>query len=83
MCYLYVLQKEIQSHKNAMKGGAFRLNMHPQEYFDGNPFRLDKALPPVRKSAPAGPKDLKPFKPSSPGKMVCKHDMKKMKIALY
>nr|KAG5702770.1 hypothetical protein BaRGS_003644 [Batillaria attramentaria] len=43
--------------------------MHPEEFFDGNPFRNDK-LPPVRKqSTSAGPKtDLKPFKPSSPGK---------------
>lgn len=61
-------KKEVQRHKNSLKGGAFRLNMHPQEYFDGNPFRTDK-LPSVRKAASAPQKaDLKPFKPSSPGK---------------
>lgn len=61
-------KKEVQGHKSSLKGGAFRLNMYPQEYFDGNPFRTDK-LPPVRKSHTAPTKgDLKPFKPSSPGK---------------
>lgn len=63
-------RKEMSQHKNSLKGGAFRLNMHPQSYFDGNPFRMDKPLPPVRKSASAGSKDLKPFKPSSPAKKM-------------
>lgn len=62
-------RQNMQSHKIAMKGGAFRLNMYPTELFDGNPFRLDKPLPSVRSKTTAGaPKDLKPFKPSSPGK---------------
>ena len=68
---LAAFQKEMAQHKGSLKGGAFRLNMHPQSFFDGNPFRMDKPLPPVRKSTSAGPKDLKPFKPSSPGKKVC------------
>ena len=70
-CTLAALQKEMAQHKGSLKGGAFRLNMHPQSFFDGNPFRMDKPLPPVRKTTSAGPKDLKPFKPSSPGKKVC------------
>jgi len=61
-------RKVMAQHKGSLKGGAFRLNMHPQSFFDGNPFRTDKPLPPVRKTVSAGPKDLKPFKPSSPGK---------------
>lgn len=62
--------KEMENHKKALKGGAFRLNMHPTEFFDGNPYRMDKPLPPVRsKSSKGVPKDLKPFKPSSPGKL--------------
>jgi len=61
-------RKEMTSHKSSLKGGAFRLNMHPTDFFDGNPYRLDKSLPPVRKTSSLGPKDLKPFKPSSPGK---------------
>lgn len=62
------MKKEVAQHKASMKAGAFRLNMHPQDYFDGNPYRSDKPLPPVKKPLSAGPKDLKPFKPSSPGK---------------
>lgn len=60
--------KEIEIHKSALKGGAFRLNMHPTDFFDGNPYRLDKSLPPIKSKTTAEPKDLKPFKPSSPGK---------------
>ncbi|XP_041362659.1 UPF0602 protein C4orf47 homolog isoform X2 [Gigantopelta aegis] len=65
------LRKELQSHKAALKGGAFRLNMHPTDYFELNPYRTEKPLPPLRKSLSASAlrdKDLKPFKPSSPGK---------------
>lgn len=45
--------------------------MHPRAYFDGNPYTSDKfgrrggsATVPTKKD------DSKPFKPSSPGKMV-------------
>ncbi|XP_045212300.2 UPF0602 protein C4orf47 homolog isoform X1 [Mercenaria mercenaria] len=62
-------KKEIASHKNATKGGAFKLNMHPRAYFDVNPYNSDK-LP--KRSSSAGiasrKDDSKPFKPSSPGK---------------
>ena len=66
------LQKEISQHKSQMKAGAFHLNMHPTDYFDHNPYRTDKPLPPVRKSAgDITKKDgLPPFKPSNPGKLV-------------
>ncbi|XP_067673317.1 cilia-and flagella-associated protein 96-like isoform X2 [Haliotis asinina] len=63
-------KKENEGHRKLVKGGAFKLNMHPQALFDSNPYRSEKALPPVRKSSSATLKrnDLKPFKPSSPGK---------------
>lgn len=60
-------KKEQEAHRKALKGGAFKLNMHPQSYFDGNPFKSDVPLPPM-KSASSQKSDLKPFKPSSPAK---------------
>ena len=57
-----------------MKGGVFKLNMHPREYFNGNPYIEDGKGGRRRgetkdrsKSAPTG---KKPFKYSSPGKRV-------------
>ncbi|KAK3091674.1 hypothetical protein FSP39_021731 [Pinctada imbricata] len=65
-----IARKELAAHKSSIKGsGAFRLNMHPRAYFDANPYASDKfgkrggsAQVPSKKG------DLKPFKPSSPGK---------------
>lgn len=64
-----LVKKEIVAHKNATKGGAFKLNMHPRAYFDANPYSSDK-LPKRGGSAslPSKKDDSKPFKPSSPGK---------------
>lgn len=60
-------KKENESHRKALKGGAFRLNMHAKSFFDENPYRTDKPLPPLKsQSGKSG--DVKPFKPSSPGK---------------
>lgn len=62
-------RKEIASHKNATKGGAFRLNMHPRAYFDGNPYSSDRAGKRGGSATlPTKKDDSKPFKPSSPGK---------------
>lgn len=62
-------KKEIAAHKNATKGGAFKLNMHPRAYFDANPYASDR---PGKRGGSAGlpskKDDSKPFKPSSPGK---------------
>ncbi|KAL4618247.1 hypothetical protein GN956_G20683 [Arapaima gigas] len=64
-----VLKRESQAHRALMKGPAFRLNLHPREYFDNNPYKGDVALPPVKH-----PDNTKassaPFKPSSPGKKL-------------
>lgn len=67
-----LLQKDELSHKAALKGGVFRLNMHPVDQFDSNPYRNDKGLPPVRKLAGDHPDKTitTPFKPSNPGKLV-------------
>ena len=71
LIFLFVLQKEIAAHKNATKGGAFRLNMHPRAYFDANPYNSDKlAKRSGSASLPSKKDDVKPFKPSSPGKKV-------------
>lgn len=62
-------RKETELAKKQMKGGSFKLNMHPKEYFDENPFRSDKPLPPPKKiSAPK--ETAKPFRPSNPGKLL-------------
>lgn len=65
-----IIKKEIQAHRDNTKGGAFRLNMHPTSFFDSNPYRLDKPLPPLKNKIDGGKgPDVKPFKPSSPGKV--------------
>ncbi|XP_035281701.1 UPF0602 protein C4orf47 homolog isoform X1 [Anguilla anguilla] len=64
-----MMKKEIVSDRTRMKGGPFRLNLHPKDCFDNNPYRLEKALPPVKQSE--GKKDhVVPFKPSSPSKKI-------------
>ena len=64
-----ILQKEVEQHKKLMKGSPFRLGMFPQPCFDLNPFRSDRPLP-AGKKEPSPPKDVKPFKQSSPAKRV-------------
>ena len=69
LCWFF--QKEIQAHKSATKGGAFRLNMHPTAYFDRNPYSSDKVRGRSGSATlPSKKDDVKPFKPSSPGKHV-------------
>lgn len=62
-------RKDQVASRSAMKGGAFKLNMHPRTYFDSNPYYADKPLPPLKKK-PVGKSDIKPFKPSSPAKVI-------------
>lgn len=61
------MKRENDAHKKAVKGSAFRLNMAPREYFDENPFKTDRPLPPAKKMHERK-LDFKPFKPSSPAK---------------
>ncbi|XP_009890070.1 PREDICTED: UPF0602 protein C4orf47 homolog [Charadrius vociferus] len=60
-------KKAQEEHKRLLKGGPFKLNLYPQEYFDMNPYFNDKPLPPVKKPPPEKP-IAPPFKPSSPAK---------------
>ncbi|NXP48187.1 CD047 protein, partial [Heliornis fulica] len=62
-------KKMREEHKRLVKGGPFKLNMYPKEYFDMNPYFNDKPLPPVR-NPPPKKTIVKPFKPSSPAKKV-------------
>lgn len=62
-------QKERKEDKKQVKGGAFKLNSHPKDLFDENPYRHDRPLPPIKD--PKISKDKpKPFKPSNPAKLV-------------
>ncbi|KAJ8015152.1 hypothetical protein DPEC_G00023180 [Dallia pectoralis] len=64
-----MLKKETVSHKALLKGGAFRLNLHPKECFDSNPYKMDKPLPPL-KNFEEKKISVVPFKPSSPNKRI-------------
>ncbi|KAH9513005.1 hypothetical protein Btru_035562 [Bulinus truncatus] len=67
---IQMYKQELQKHKASLKAGAFRLNMHPSDYFNQNPFRSDAPAPAARKWAgdlPTKPITT-PFRPSNPGK---------------
>ncbi|XP_072371995.1 cilia-and flagella-associated protein 96 [Scyliorhinus torazame] len=53
--------------KEQLIDGPFRLNLYPKEYFDSNPYKSERILPPIKQAA-AAKKIETPFKPSSPGK---------------
>ncbi|CAG5134595.1 unnamed protein product [Candidula unifasciata] len=67
-----IIKKDAIAHKNALKGGVFRLNMYPASEFDNNPYKNERPLPPVRKWAGDGPAKAiqTAFKPSNPGKLL-------------
>ncbi|XP_029412263.1 UPF0602 protein C4orf47 homolog [Nannospalax galili] len=60
-------KKDTEDHHRLLKGSPFKLNLHPRDYFDTNPYFLEKPLPPIRREKKKEVR-LKPFKPSSPGK---------------
>eukprot|EP00076_Gallus_gallus_P008172 XP_004936032.1 UPF0602 protein C4orf47 homolog isoform X1 [Gallus gallus] len=62
-----IAKKAREEHKRLVKGGPFKSNIYPLEYFDMNPYFSDKPLPPVKKPPPEK-RIAKPFKPSSPAK---------------
>lgn len=66
---LLILQKVHEDHLRLVKGGPFKLNLYPREYFDINPYFDDKPLAPAKKPTPEKPV-AHPFKPSSPAKKV-------------
>lgn len=66
-----MIQKEAAIHRSKLRDGPFKLNLHPRDYFQGNPYRSDKPLPPAHKPLPSAQKDSPvPFKPPSPSKKV-------------
>ncbi|KAM4710559.1 cilia-and flagella-associated protein 96 isoform 1-T2 [Discoglossus pictus] len=64
-----LMKKELENHKARLKGAAFKLNLFPKEYFDGNPYITDKPLPPLKQKSEKK-ETVKPFKPSSPAKVT-------------
>ncbi|XP_060905050.1 cilia-and flagella-associated protein 96 [Labrus mixtus] len=66
-----VQKREASIHRSKLRDGPFKLNLHPKEYFQRNPYRSDKPLPPAHKPLPPAKKDSPvPFKPPSPSKKI-------------
>ncbi|XP_059202787.1 UPF0602 protein C4orf47 homolog [Centropristis striata] len=66
-----LLKRETEIHRSKLRDGPFKLNLHPKDYFQGNPYRSDKPAPPAPKSLPAAQRSpAAPFKPSSPSKKI-------------
>lgn len=72
MCVcLCPIQKEAAIHRSKLRDGPFKLNLHPRDYFQGNPYHSDKPLSPAHKPLPPVQKvSPVPFKPPSPSKRV-------------
>nr|XP_056711788.1 UPF0602 protein C4orf47 homolog [Euleptes europaea] len=60
-------KKTSEDHHRLMKGGPFKLDLYPREYFDMNPY-IDEGSAPPPKKPPAQVPIQTAFKPSSPGK---------------
>ncbi|KAJ6668604.1 hypothetical protein lerEdw1_012086 [Lerista edwardsae] len=60
-------KKTSEEHHRLMKGGPFKLNLYPRDYFDPNPYYDEKPVPPARKETTVV-KLQNPFKPPSPPK---------------
>lgn len=68
---LCMIQQEAIIHRSKFRNGPFKINLHPRDYFQSNPYRSDKPFPPAQKSLPLGKKvSPVPFKPPSLGKKV-------------
>ncbi|KAI3352167.1 hypothetical protein L3Q82_020978 [Scortum barcoo] len=66
-----VLKREAAIHRSKLRDGPFKLNLHPRDYFQSNPYCSDKPLPPAHKPLPPAQKDSPvPFKPPSPSKKI-------------
>lgn len=70
-----------------MKAGVFKLNMHPKDYFDRNPYRDDgkgaKHRSEPKERSKSAPSDRKVFKYSSPGKPVSSFSHKNKTLNFY
>ncbi|XP_030001984.1 cilia-and flagella-associated protein 96 isoform X4 [Sphaeramia orbicularis] len=68
-----ILKKEIEVHRSKLRGGPFKVNLHPKDFFQSNPYHNEKPPPPAsaQKSLPSIQKvSPVPFKPSSPSKHI-------------
>ncbi|XP_063045524.1 cilia-and flagella-associated protein 96 [Engraulis encrasicolus] len=65
-----LLKREITDHKTKLKGGPFRLNLHPKVFFDGNPYKVEKPVPQSKKTEDRKHRFAVPFKPTSPSKSM-------------
>ncbi|XP_035017576.2 UPF0602 protein C4orf47 homolog [Hippoglossus stenolepis] len=66
-----VLKREAAIHRSKLRDGPFKLNLHPRDYFQGNPYHSNKPLMPAQKPLPpAQNMSPVPFKPPSPGKRI-------------
>jgi len=60
----------LQNQRSKIRDGAFKLNSHPVDYFNENPYRSDVPLGPIKDKKIGGGKSglQAPFLPSNPGK---------------
>lgn len=66
-----VTQRQEAIHRSKLRHGPFKMSIHPQDYFQKNPYRSDKPLPPAHRPLPPKEKvSVIPFKPPSPSKQV-------------
>jgi len=66
---LQLASKENEAAKSKLTGkGSFYLNMHPQSYFDTNPYKGGSMVG-TRDQSAGSANDIKPFRPSNPGKL--------------
>lgn len=69
--WMCLMQKEAALSRSKLRDGPFKLNLHPRDYFQDNPFHSNKPLPPApRLLSPSQKVSPPPFKPSSPSKRV-------------
>uniref|UniRef100_A0A3P9QFP8 Cilia-and flagella-associated protein 96 n=1 Tax=Poecilia reticulata TaxID=8081 RepID=A0A3P9QFP8_POERE len=63
--------RKVAIHHFKLRDGPFRINLHPQDYFQVNRYRNHKALPPTQKP-PQPQKNVStvPFRPPSPSKRI-------------
>ncbi|XP_022612857.1 UPF0602 protein C4orf47 homolog isoform X1 [Seriola dumerili] len=63
------LKREAAIHRSRFRDGPFKLNLHPRDYFQVNPYHSDKPLSPAHRPVlPAQRVSAVPFKPPSPNK---------------
>ena len=65
-----IRKRELAADVKQRKGGAFKLSTQGKDYFDENPYRSKKPLPAHKEPSHSTKDKPKPFKPSSPAKLI-------------